>query len=191
MNRQQNNIAKPPAQVVNWPFIICHFLGLPFELVLHNVKTFGVRAVSPRVGGALLLMFLFVAFHPDENVTPLICFMFAVVPLSIVAYISANRRLRRGEECHSRYTGRPYLMWLFPRWSEVTIKRLEPILVWAVGGIIHHFNHPLGSFVIAAAVGVAVRVGFEHRGNYVRTMNMNDAFIEQKIAMDSARKMRR
>lgn len=187
MRQQQNNGAKPPGQVVNWPLIVCHFLGLPLELVLHNVKTFGVRSVSPRAGGALLLMFLFVAFHPDENVLPLICFMIAVVPLSIVAHISAKLRHWRGEQNHSRFNGRPYAMWVLPRWNEVTIKRLEPIMAWVVGAIIYHFNHPLGSFMVSAATGLAVKVATEYRGNRARNMDVSDALIEQRVAMEGMR----
>jgi hypothetical protein len=187
MSRQQQNSERPAGKVVNWPLIVCHFLGLPLELVLHNVKTFGVRSVGPRAGGALLVMFLFVAFHPDENVRPLIWFMIAVVPLSIAAQISATLRLWRGQQSHTRYSGRPYAMWVFPYWNEVTIKRLEPIVTWVVGAIIYRFNHPLGSFVVCAATGVAVKIATEFRGNRTRNLDMSDAVIDQRIAMEGMR----
>jgi hypothetical protein len=190
MNRSRND-AKPPGQAVNWPLITSHFISLPLDLVLHNVKTFGVRAVRPRTGGALLIMFLFVAFHPDENVIPLIANMVAVVALSIIAYISAKLRLRRGQECNSWYTGRPHLCRLFPRRRETTIKRLEPFLALAAGAAIYHFNHPLGSFVIAAAIGIAVRVGVEYRDMQARALDVNDAIINQKITFDMAHRTKR
>jgi hypothetical protein len=165
--------------------------GLPLELVLHNVRTFGVRSVGPRAGGAVLLMLLFVAFHPGENVRPLTCFTIAVIPLSITAQIIATVRHWRGEQMHSRYNGTPYAMWLLPRWSEVAIKRLEPFIALIVGCGIHHFNHPLGAFVITAAISLGIRVGIEHRGNWTRSMDMNDAIIEQTMAMEDAHKLQR
>jgi hypothetical protein len=191
MNHRQKNNAMPEGPVVNWPLIVCHFLALPPELVLHKVTSFGVRSVAPRIGGALLLMFLFVAFHPGENCLPLICFMIAVIALGLVAQISALLRKWRGEQGHSRYSGRPYAMWLAPFVSEMAIKRLEPFVVLMAGWGIHHINHPLGSFLIAAAVGLGVRIGSEHRGNYARVMDMNDALIEQRIAMNNLRNMQR
>ena len=190
MNEQHNN-AKPPGQMVNWPLIACHFLSLPVELLLHNVKTFGIRSIGPRAGGAVVIMFLFAAFHPGENCWPLGCFMVAVVALSIVAGISAMLRQLRGEMSHSRYTGTPYALRLLPRWSEVTIKRLEPFLVWGAGGMIHHFNHPLGSFLIAAAVGLGVKVGLEYQGIRTRHLDMNDALISHRISMKEVRSVAR
>lgn len=184
MNKQQENNGKPP---VNGLLIACHFVSLPVELLLHNVKTFGIRSVGPRIGGALLLMFLFVAFHPDENCRFLVGFMIAVAALGSVAQISAMMRQRRGQASHSRYAGRPYLMWALPNWSEITIKRLEPIVIWAAGGVIHHFNHPLGSFLIASAVGLGIKVGAEYRGMRARSLDISDALISQKISIERVR----
>ena len=191
MNQQRTNNEKPPGQVVNWPLIVCHMAGLPLELSLHNANTFGVRSVGPRAGGAVLLMFLFVAFHPGENVLPLICFMIAVIPLSIFAQISATVRHWRGERILSRYNGRPYVMWLLPHVNEVTIKRLEPFVALVAGCVIHHFNHTLGAFLITAAFSLGVRIGIEHHVNWTRSMDMNDAIIEQTMAMEGIRKLQR
>ncbi len=71
MNQGQNNTAKPQAPVVNWPLILCLSAALPIELLLHDLRTFGVRSISPRAVAALLLMFLFAGFHPNENCVPL------------------------------------------------------------------------------------------------------------------------
>ena len=187
MNRQQNN-AKPPGQDVNWPLIACHFVSLPVELLLHNVKSFRhFDRLTPGPGGALLIMFLFVAFHPGENCWPLGCYMLAFVALSIAARIIAMLRLWRGEMVNSRYTGTPYALRLLPCFSEVTIKRLEPFAVLAVGGMIHLFNHPLGSFLIAAGVGMGVKVGIDYRGLRARHLDMHDALISHQISMEEVR----
>jgi hypothetical protein len=140
---------------------------------------------------AVLVMFLFVAFHPDENVLPLICFMVAIIALSLVAQISATYRWGRGEQVNTRYNGRPYLMRLFSRWSELTIKRLEPYIVLILGWGIHHFNHSLGSFLITAAIGLGVRVGIEYRMIRSTAMDMSDGMIQQKIALENLRNLQR
>jgi hypothetical protein len=186
MNSQQNNAAKPPGQVVNWPLIACLCAILPIELVLHDLRTFGVRSISPRAAGSALLMFLFVGFHPNDNGAPLFCFMIAIILLSIVAKIIAMVRRRRGVICHTRYNGRPYLMKLLP-WSETTIKQWEPLIALMSGWFLHRFNHPLGSFVIMGAFCLAVKVGLERVGIRERVLDTSDALVEQTWAMESVR----
>ena len=186
MNRQQTSAANPSGPVVNWPLIVCLSAALPIELALHDLRTFGVRSVPPRAAGAALLMFLFMAFHQNDNGAPLFCYMIAVILLSVIAQIIATVRLRRGAMCHSRYNGQPYLMWLLP-WSEATIKRLEPFIPFTLGWCLHRFNHPLGSFLIAGAICLAITVALERIGNRERKLDINDALVSQTIALRSMR----
>jgi hypothetical protein len=191
MNQQQNKNAKPPGEIVNWPLIACISVGLPLELVLHNVMTFGVRSVGPRAGAAVLLMVLWLTCYPAQNVVPLTCFLIGVIALSIIAQTSATFRWWRGKKTNTRYNGKPYAMWLLPHWKEVTIKRLEPVLALLLAWVIHHFNHPLGTFLITSAIGLGIRVAVEHRMIRELAMDMNDAMIQQKIALETLRNMQR
>jgi len=190
MKQQQANSVKPPEQVVNWPLIICQYLALPLELLLHNVLSFGVRSVGPRAVPALLAMFFFVASHPNDNCQPLERFMVVIIALSVIAHISALIRRWRGARTHTRYNGRPYVLRLLSRWNETTIKRLEPIAAFLVGFGIHHFNHPLGAFVMTSAVGFAFSVGVAYGVFSTRSMDMNDAIIEQTLVVENARETR-
>jgi hypothetical protein len=189
MNPGQNNTAKPQGPVVNWPLIVCLSAALPIELVLHDVRTFGVRYIGPRAVAAVLVMFLFAGFHPNENCTPLSILMVTTIGLSVVGQSIANIRQWRGIAVHSRYGGRPYFSRLLP-FSEVTIKRLEPLLAFGAGWAIHVFNHPLGSFVVTSAICLAIRVGIERIGSNERALNINDAMIEQTMALESVRNLR-
>jgi hypothetical protein len=186
MNGQQTGAAKPQGPVVNWPLIICLSVSLPIELVLHDLRTFGVRSIPPRAAGAALLMFIFMAFHSNDNGAPLFCYMMAVILLSIIAQIVATVRDRRRAVFHSRYNGQPYLMWLLP-WSEATIKRLEPFIPFTLGWCLRRFNHPLGSFLIAGAICLAITVALERMGNRERKLDINDALVSQTIALRSVR----
>jgi hypothetical protein len=189
MSSQQNNNATPPGQSVNWPLIACLCAILPIELVLHDVRTFGVRSIGPRVLGAALLMFIFAHFHPNENGAPLICFMSVTILLSIIAQIIAMVRRRRGVVCHTRYNGRPLLMLLVPL-SEATIKRWEPLIVLLSGWLLHHINHPLGSFVVVAAYCMGIKVGLERVGMIERALDTSDALVEQTMVLESVRNVR-
>jgi len=188
MGQQQQ---KPPDKVVNWPFIFCHVVGLTLDLLFHNIWTFGVRSAGPRLWPAVLVMFLWIACHPDDNCQPLFLFMILVIVLGCVAHFNAMLRHFRGDDCQSRYTGKPHLMRLLPQLSEITIKRIEPWIALLAGYGIHVLNAPLGSFVIAAAIGMGIRVGVEYRGLRFRSMNINDTLIDQKIVMDMARNPQR
>lgn len=186
----QKMAAKPSGPPVNWPLIACHFAGLPLELALHDTRTFGIRSVSPRTLGAVLIMFGFVACHPNDDCRPLAYFMVAVILLSIIAYTLAMIRTWRGIKSHTRYNGRPYLTWILP-FSEITVKRLEPFLGLMGGWIIHRFNQPLGSFVLASALALWIKVGLENFGSRARALDINDALVEQNMALESVRKMQR
>jgi hypothetical protein len=187
----QNNNQQSPQPVVNWPLLVINCGAVPLELVMHKVRTFGIRSIAPRAGGAVLLMWIFVVFHHDENCIPLLCYAGLVVLLSIIAQISALVRYWHGERIHTKYDGEPYLAWVLPRWNEQTIKRLEPFLAIFAGCVIHHFNHGLGSFVITAAICQGIRVGSEYYGKRTSSMDMNDAIIEQTMAAQEFRGIRR
>jgi hypothetical protein len=87
MTEQQN----PPGKVVNWPLIACHCVALPLELLLHDIRSFGVRSVGPRVPGALILIFVFLAGYQGDNLVPLIGLMIAVFVMGLIARLSAIR----------------------------------------------------------------------------------------------------
>jgi len=164
--------------------------SLPPELLLHNPLTFGMRSVGPRAGIAFVVMFLFLFCYQGQNCLPLLVFMIAFVSFCVVAQIGAMVRWWRGEEMNTRYNGKPYLMWLLP-WGEITIKRLEPFIMLFLGFGVHHLNHALGSFLITAAFGLVIRVSLEYRLIRTQAMDMNDAMIQQKIALENVRNMQR
>jgi len=97
--------------------------------------------------------------------------------------------MEAGEEIHTRYSGRPYLMWLFPSANEITIKVIEPFLVLVLAGFIHHFQSRPGSFLILGGG----RNGREGRPSAPRfahgAMNMRDAMIDQKVTLNTVRNL--
>jgi hypothetical protein len=189
MTRGQTTPTQPPGKPVDWPVIVCLSAGLPIELVFHDFRTFGVRSIGPRMVIALILMFLFAGFHPQDDGAPLGCFMVFTIIAGTVAFLVAKVKQRRGAMVHSRYNGRPYFMCVSP-FSETTVKRIEPFIAFALGLIIDFANAPLGSFVMTASVLLALRVAFEHVGKTERALDINDALIEQGQAMENLRNQR-
>lgn len=184
MNQKQMSNTQPTGPVVDWPVIFCMSAGLPIELVLHDIRTFGVRSIGSRATIALLLMAVFVGFHPNDNAAPLGFVMVGTVALSLLAFAIAKIRQWRGARVHSRYNGRPYLMWLSP-FSESTVKRIEPLMAFAIGWMIYCVNHPLGSFLVLASICQGIRVMLERIRNSEQALDINDALIEQSNSLET------
>jgi hypothetical protein len=185
MNQRQTNNAQPAGPVVDWPVIVFMSAGLPIELIFHDIRTFGVRSIGSRATIALLMMALFVGFHPNDNPAPLGFFMLGTVLLSVLAFAIGKIQQWRGVPIHSRYTGRPYLMWFLRFLSESTVKRIEPLIVFVFGVVIHCVNSPLGSFLMVASVCLGLRVMFERIRRNEQALDINDALIEQSSALQS------
>lgn len=188
--QQPDKTNAPPEQGVNFVVLFISFAALPLELLLHNVFTFGVRSAGARGAGAVLLMFLFAMFYTNDNCTPLFVLTIATAVLCVIAHVSAMVRHGRGEGCHSRYNGRPYAMAFFPI-SEVRMKRIEPSLVLVLGWVVHHWNHPLGSFLMLSASCQGFRMVAEFIFTRTRALDLNDALAEQTVAMQAVRRTRR
>jgi len=186
MAQQQEKNVRPRQRPLLTAMDLIGFAALPLELLLHELRSFGVRAVGPKATAAVLVMFLFVAFHPGDNLMPLTVFMVAVIPFSIIAHVSAKIRLRQGVTLHSRYNGRPRLMRLLP-FSEITVKRLEAPLAFIISFAIRAVNHPVGDYLMASAAALALITGQRHLADSTRALDLNDSVIEQKIAAEKVR----
>jgi hypothetical protein len=188
MKQQKNE--NPPDDGPNYVAMFCAFIALVPELLLHDPRTFGIRSVGPRGGGAILVMYVFAICYANDNKSPLLWLTLITALLALFAYISAVLRERRGEFFHSRYNGRPWVMSLFPI-SEERLKRCEPLLIVVAGWGLHHWNCPLGSFVITAGACHGLRVILSYLANRGRTLDFNDAMAEQTVAIQAIKRMRR
>ena len=190
MKPQQMDKQAPPPQGVNYADMAIAFIALVPELLLHDPRTFGVRSVAPRGGGAVVATYVFALFYTYDDKTPLIALSLVTAILAICAYISAKLHESRGQYCHSRYNGRPWLVRIFPI-SEARAKRAEPLLIVMAGWALHHWNCPLGSFVITAGFCYGFRVVLEYLGTRTRVLDFNDALAEQSVAMQAMKRVRR
>jgi hypothetical protein len=185
--RQQDSNSYPPEQGVNFVELFISFAALPLELLLHNVFTFGVCSAGTRGAGAVVVIYLFAMFYTYDNQTPLFVLMMATAVLAVIAHVSALVREGRGELCHTRYAGRPYAMAVFPI-SELRMKRIEPLLVLAIGWLVHRWNYPLGAFLMTSAWCQGFRMVVEFLFTRTRARDLNDSMAEQALAMQAVRR---
>lgn len=160
------------------------------EVYLH--RNFGRRALGGNVVRAILLMVLFIVCARRAHRLPLECFLYGFVVLSMFAGIGICIRMWRGHPpMHTRYNGTPHVMWLVPRWNEVTVKRLEGLLVFAIGYGVIHFNRPLGFYLMTAAACFWLTMHGAAVAQRNKALDMNDAVIEQTIGAERFREMQR
>jgi hypothetical protein len=175
----------------NWFALICQSMAVSVEVFLHDA--FGERYVGGQGLFACLVLLILPIFFPHDDCRPLLWFLLAYLIVCFAIRIETTVRRRRGTlPAHTRYNGWPFLMRLFPRAKEVTIKRfVEPLLVCAVGmGVIAH-NQPLGFYLMAAGFSLAMTNSLYVAQQRVRAMDMNDAVISQSDVAERFRDMHR
>jgi hypothetical protein len=180
MPQQTNNAAVP--QEANMLGDVLFGLGrgmaLSVEVFLH--RSFGSNYVGAGVG-AFLMMFLFSALGPAVNTRPLQVFAAIFGALWLVAVVNVYIRRWRGKEnVHSMYNGRPLARRLLPRCGETTVKFIEALFVLLVAYCIYHENRLLGDYLLTAGGIVFFRTFCFAVARRQRTVELNDAVIEQR-----------
>jgi hypothetical protein len=190
MKPQQQPNENQPYTGPNYVVLFCAFMALAPELLLHDPRTFGIRSVRPRGGGTVLTMYIFAICYTNDDRTPLLWLTLITALLVIFAYLWAVLRERRGQVCHSYYNGRPWVLSLLPV-SEEWMKRAEPLLIVVAGWGLHHWNCPVGSFIVTAGACHGFRIIVQYLSTRGRTLDFNDAMVEQTVAMQALKRMRR
>lgn len=181
--------------LTNTSFGCFQVAAVTLEVFLH--QKFGERYIKNRTGVAVVLMLLFMCLYipyvhnVNVNPRPFGYFLGAFIVLSLVAQMGAVIRRWRGKETHTRYTGTPYLMWLFPRANEVAIKVLEPFVVFGIGLLVRHFDRLLGAYLMAASFALFMSVITCVQERKAQRMDINDAIIEQSRNAASVRRVQR
>ncbi|MBI5433752.1 MAG: hypothetical protein HZA52_13050 [Planctomycetes bacterium] len=186
----------PPSDgrgALNWILLVARSLACTLEVFLHNPSTFGARYLQLQSLVGVGLIFFFPVFFEREDPRPM--FVYAGVFFFACCVIRAKASLRRARgapEEHSYYNGTPSLMRLFRSSSEMHVKgAVEPVLVALLGFALTEWNHPLGCYLVIAAVGLMLSVRASQRVDRARALDMNDAFHDQRRISAQWRRMRR
>jgi hypothetical protein len=160
--------------------LIFRSIAVTVEVFLH--RDFGARYIGTQGFVGLLVIFFFAAFVGVPGTGGLMVFLMAYLFVSFVARLQIDRRKRCGlDPQHSRYTGWPYLMPLFPRCSELTVKRfIEPAFVAIVAAVVMNFVPALGLYLLMAAGVLFTMVNHDEAQEQQRIQNMQDSFIDAR-----------
>ncbi len=152
---------------------------------------FGARYIGAKGAVVLLMAPMSLLFFQDQDPRPLLWFLVAYLVMVVIARIDSLRRRSRGDTTHSFYSGWPRLMKIFPRCSEVTVKKyVEPLFVGIVGVAIGNHNVPLAMYLLMAAICLFVSVFSSEEVLRRRVAEMNDAVNEQEIIAERFREIR-
>ena len=167
---------------------VCQILAITVEVFLH--RGFGERYLGLSAALAIPMILIFSMFFPPSTIGPLFSFLMFYLIMCVVARIGVLYRSWFGKETiHSRYTGSPYLMLLFPRWREITVKRIEAVMVLGAGYAIYRDSVALGAYLMTAALGMFLSLFFSEVYSRSRAQDMKDAVIDQTLITERFRKM--
>lgn len=161
--------------------------SLAFITVVFLRRGFGDKFVDLQAGVALLLLIFYGFFFPGHDLTLVHLYLSAF----ILMCVRHRFRKKAGLSEHSRYSGTPRLMRVFPRVSESTIKRwYEPGVVMAVGFVASFVDDPFAGIFIWSGIGILFNEASAEMAMKQRISDMNDLYLEQRGVLDRFRRER-
>jgi hypothetical protein len=159
------------------------------EVFLH--RRFGERYLGGQAAAVLLLIPLYCLGWQGYNLQPMFQLWVAYLLMCLLHRVDGLVARWRGERGHSYYTGWPHAIWLLRWMNEVTIKRLiEPLLLLGGGYLLRQENAPLGTFLMIGGACLFLSVTLAEQQERARTLDLNDAVIDQQQVAERFRAMR-
>lgn len=170
---------------LNLVAIVAATLANSVEVILHRRR--GKRAGGVFDLAAFVLIPLWGAFFPAQDQMPILIFW--------VVYLigCARNNLNPADPgVHTRYSGEPILMKFFRgATDEQKFKAsTEPVLVFLAGFVVLSFNEPLGTYLMAAGLGLGFTVQLALKLHRARAEQLNDARLEHEHLIAEMRRVR-
>jgi hypothetical protein len=174
----------------NFAVFALQVLAAPVEVFMRT--RFGAKYFGVPSAVALLALPLWMTFWPGEDPQPLLIFWGLYIVMQLRARIECARMVARGDYVHTRYNGWPRLARLFRRMPERHVKiGPETVFVCVAGGLLMAVSPPLGSYLLAAGFSSGLLGSIIDAAERARSMEINDAWIEQQSLADRVREIQR
>ena len=172
-----------------WLTFLVRVLATSVEPFRH--RRFGSQYFGFQALAVFVLIPVYAACWEGHDIAPLFYFLAAFIVMCAVARFGTLVRYMRNDHEHSRYSGYPRIMLMFPRLNELTVKRgIEPLLVLLAGIFTLPHSEPLGMYLIIAAFGLFSSVHLNYSYERQRAQDMYDAMIDQQNVTERFREMR-
>ncbi len=160
------------------------------EVFIHRAT--GERYLAGQALAVFLLAPIYATFWQGYDLRPMLWFMPAYFGACVVNRLQQLARAKRGEHCHSYYTGWPRFLGPKATVTELTMKRFwEPLITLLLGCVCRDwYNAPLGTYFMIGGGCLFVSVNAAIMTMQMRTLDLNDATIEQEIIAERFRDMR-
>ncbi|NUQ50120.1 MAG: hypothetical protein HUU27_09420, partial [Phycisphaerae bacterium] len=141
--------------------------------------------------GAACILF-WPVFWEGHSAEPMLVFLALYWLALLTARIRTKSRIRRGgQQPHSLYNGTPTLAKVWKRSSEHRIKTvIEPVYMGCIALCVATISVPLAVYLGLAGMCAAASSGMSGALQHRRSMDLHDAFLEQRDAAEAFRRMR-
>jgi len=162
--------------LVTW---LAHILSLPLNVFLH--RGLGERAIGIPGVVVIPVLILYGTLLTGRGAWTIVVVLWLyIIMCAVWRFYAVYRRRRLKIPVHSRYGGRPWLQDLMPNRTELTVKRIEPLIVFLFGLATLWVNLPLAGFLVASAIGQALSIAITEAMNHAKMLDQQDALIEQE-----------
>jgi hypothetical protein len=190
MNQQQNSKMSFTdfRSFVNLTIWGCHILSIALNVFLHVAP--GERYIG--LPGLIVIPLLmvwggFTANYGGQQVTEFVP-LYMLMCLVWNGYaVFRRRKLRR--LVHTRYAGMPLLCFALPWFGEITVRRVESLMVFVAGAFLYQVNQPAGSFLCVAALGQLMSLQIQQLIELNKRLDEMDNMIEQSERAGRSREM--
>jgi hypothetical protein len=159
------------------------------EVFLH--RDIGERYLGWNAAAVLVLVPLYMLGWEGYDARPMEGFLLAFLGMCAVSRMAIFRRRLQGGSCHSLYTGWPRFLGAKAKITELRMKQVyEPIGVFVLGLTFRDYEGPLATYLMIGAVCLFISVSASGTLERIRSLDLNDAVIEQELAAERFRGMR-
>lgn len=171
---------------------IARTFAVTVEVFLRRPDSFGQRYFGMQAAAGFVLILFWPVFWEGHSSEPMLVFLLLYWLALLRARISTAARIRRrGPQPHSHFNGAPLLQRVFRRTPEQRIKTgLEFLVVFLAGALLLPASQPLGAYLMFAAFGAGATSGMSGALQHRRSLDLHDAFVEQRDAAEAFRRMR-
>lgn len=167
-------------------------LAVTVEVFLRRSSTFGERYFGLQAAAGAACILFWPVFWEGHSAEPMLVFLALYWLALLMARIRTKARVcRGGPQPHTLFNGTPTLQKVWRRSSEHRIKTvIEPLYTGSIALCVALVSVPLAAYLALAGICAAASSGMSGALQHRRTMDLHDAFVEQRDTAESFRRMR-
>lgn len=173
-------------------FFIARTFGVTAEVFLRRSDSFGQRYFGLQAAAGFVLILFWPVLWQGHSAKPMLVFLALYWLALLCARIRTKARVKRGgPQPHTLYNGAPTLQKVWRRSPEHRIKTvIEPLYIGSIALCVAIVSVPLAAYLALAGLCAAASSGMGGALQHRRTMDLHDAFVEQRDTAESFRRMR-